>query len=70
MVCRWQTVEDGAPRDLPHKIPDGDVLLVAVPVRSPYTYAQMRTHLIVRAHATTGRITAACEPFEQAPDGD
>ena len=71
MVCRWQTVEDGPPRDrveslLRHEAHVTEHLLIAVPVRHPATHAVMRVHLMLRASQVTGDLTAALEPF----DGD
>lgn len=68
-VCRWQTVEDGAPRDgvdrlLRHEGHITEHICVAIPVRHPVTHSVMRTHLLVRASQADGEITAALEHYE------
>ena len=73
MVCRWQTVEDGAPRDVvaAERRHEGHVtehVYVALPVRHPGTHAVMRVALVIRASLVTGEVTAACERVS-ADDG-
>lgn len=69
MVCRWQTVEDGAPRDtverhLRHEGHITEHLFIPVPVRHPLTHHVMRVHLVLRASQSSGDVTAACEVYE------
>lgn len=68
MVCRWQTVEDGPPRDavdhlLRHEDHVTEHVVIAIPVRHPVTHGVMRTHLVVRASKVSGDVTAACEVY-------
>lgn len=80
-VCRWQTVEDGAPRDeadvwgcyggiwLRGITPGADRALHAIPVRDPVTYGLYARPLVVRASRTEDEITAAIEDYESPDDG-
>lgn len=68
MGCRWQTVEDGPPRDgvallLKHEGHITEHVLVAVPVRLVSWREPMQTHLVIRAWRADGEITAAWMMF-------
>lgn len=74
MVCRWQTVEDGPPRDpvaiwLKHEGHVTEHLFVAVPVRHPVTHGVMRVHLVIRASQVTHEVTVSCEPVSEDDGG-
>lgn len=74
VVCRWQTVEDGAPREgvdrwLRHDTAGAEFVLVAMPVRHPLTHHVMRAHAVVRAYQASGDITLTVEPYDPGDDG-
>jgi hypothetical protein len=69
-VCRWQTVEDGAPRDRVDFIKrhEGHVtenVKVGIEVRHDITHSVMRTRLVVRAYRADEEITAALMPWDE-----
>lgn len=74
--CRWQTLEDEAPRDTPDVwsllhdvwrpgyVDDVELavqVMHVVPVRDPKTYGVSPIHLVIRANRDTDAVTAACE---------
>lgn len=73
-VCRWQTVEDGPPREgidrwLKHEGHVTEHVLVAIPVRHPVSHQVMRTHVVIRASQATEDVTVALELYEYTDDG-
>jgi hypothetical protein len=73
-VCRWQTVEDGAPREgidrwVKHEGHITEHILIALPVRHPDTHSPMRTHVVIRASQHTGEITLSLEFYQPEDDG-
>lgn len=74
VVSRWQTVEDGKPRDevdrlLRHEGHVTEHVFIAVPVRLSPSRQPMRVHLVIRACQHTGEVTAAWERYESGDDG-
>lgn len=74
MVSRWQTVEDGAPREaverwLRHEGHITEHVVVVVPIRLLAHRSPMRVHLVIRASQCTGEVTAAWERYESGDDG-
>jgi hypothetical protein len=72
-VSRWQTVEDGAPRDVPYEEirafgTTAEHKFIALPIRNPVTYGLSSVHLVLRASRVTGVITARPEPFYRDED--
>jgi hypothetical protein len=69
-VCRWQTVEDGAPRDTPPTLSMWEQGVeiqkqYALSVRHPLTQAEFPRYLMVTARQDTGEITAALAVYSQ-----
>jgi hypothetical protein len=80
-VCRWQTVEDGPPRDAPHtwgcyagiwiegSIRGADRVKHSVPVRDDITHGIKPAHVVIRGRLTDEEITVALEPYRPPDDG-
>ena len=74
VVCRWQTVEDGPPRDrveirARHIGHVTEHVFAAVPVRHPFSHHVMRTHLVIRVPETTGVAGVTLETYDPGDDG-
>ncbi len=57
-VARWQTVEDGGPRQ---PGTEEEFLRVEIVVRRPYSLTNFSRRLVLRASQVTGEVTAALE---------